>query len=138
MTKNYFYRNRIEAKIKYGFLEVPLKIGNLYSQSGRYVLKEEEIGGCNYLTVCPEERLIKLPDYFLPKPINLEAVIKNNSTHTLKLPQSSLRHLGLRGSKARIIHTLDCFIILKPEDLGRYLSSFSPDDVSVPAAELGS
>lgn len=114
MSRKIPLRHVTKTKITGGFLDIPLKAKAFYSPNGHYVVKKEESSGYNYVAILPEQGIREFlykefkneghVDDFLSKSDNLEARIKQNGVHSLKIPENYLQHLHLeKNSKALIL-----------------------------------
>ena len=111
------YIHAMTARIVNGSLEIPTKLNNLYSPSGIYFLKADNLNR-EFITICPEHNLGKLEDYLFEssgyRASPLQADIGANGTHYLKLPEVFLQYLGLsQDSEAVIMHFDNYFTISK-------------------------
>ena len=105
------------ASIRNGLLEIPPELGYLYSRSGVYLLRADEVD-LKFLTVCPEDRRKRLDDYLFESSsypvLPLQAEIGADGTHYLKLPEKFLQYLELdKDGRAVIRHLVDHFTVSK-------------------------
>lgn len=126
----------VVTSIKKGFLDIPMDLSRFYSQKGIYILKKDAYKGHNYVLILPEEMRKDLReelkskealDDFLSESVSLEARIRSNDMHSLKLSQDYLEYLRLRKNSDVIINTFDYMMLWKPEEFQKFKLDFEKD-----------
>ncbi len=148
MGNKFYFSGSIEAEIKDGLWDIPLreevfvlgmgtysfhiplKVAAFPIPWGKYILKEDNSDGYNHLSIFPEDMWHKyllheehinesLADDFVANSYDLETVIGGNQNNALRLPSTSLWHLKLEEPIVKIVGLDKWFEIWNPRHFER-------------------
>lgn len=144
MSNKFYYRGRVNGKIRDGVLYIPRSVRDFYGLDREYLARKVESGGYRYLVVHSGKELVQ---EFLDRsednePLSefepLEVVVRNTKKG-LKLQPDFLDYLYLeKNSKVTIIgYGRPCFEIWKRIDSKRFLELINLERVMASLARKG-
>ena len=160
MDNQYYFAGTVRAKLTDSYLSIHPKVKFSHSgnsriiPSGQYIVAEcVSEKKFHYLAMLPKDYWVEksqsgisiddvLTDDTILDQKDLKTTIRNKGAHTLRLPESSLQHLGI-GSNSKVVvkGMLDYFEIWKPEDLEEYMKkcifSKSSEDLEMALSNIG-